>query len=84
MDAVRYLRAVGSVHARTGKKITGITFTNDRYNFVELFKEFCFEDWDKEQQKQKEIKNKQDLERKKRQERERYKIKAMDERTEPY
>lgn len=45
LDPVRILRAVGSIHEKTGEKITGITFTNDRYDFMELFNTFCYEQW---------------------------------------
>lgn len=45
LDAVRILRAVGSIHEKTGKKITGLTFTDDRYDFHELFNSHCKEQW---------------------------------------
>lgn len=45
MDPVRILRAVGSIHEKTGEKITGQTFTKDRYDFMELFNTYCHEKW---------------------------------------
>lgn len=45
LDPVRILRAVGSIHEVTGEKITGLTFTNDRYDFMELFNTYCHEKW---------------------------------------
>lgn len=45
MDPVRILRAVGSIHEKTGEKITGLTFTDDRYDFMELFNKYCADEW---------------------------------------
>lgn len=45
LDPVRILRAVGSIHEKTGKKITGLTFSDDRYDFMELFNTYCHEEW---------------------------------------
>lgn len=45
LDPVRILRAVGSIHEVTGEKITGQTFSKDRYDFMELFNTYCYEEW---------------------------------------
>lgn len=45
MDPVRILRAVGSIHEGTKEKITGLTYTSDRYDFMQLFNTFCYEKW---------------------------------------
>lgn len=50
-DTVRLLRLVGSIHSGTKKRITGIEYTSDRYNFDELkelyIKEECKKDYEK-------------------------------------
>lgn len=47
LDGVRILRAVGSIHEKTGKRISGITFSDDRYDFDTLFNLYCIKDWKK-------------------------------------
>lgn len=44
-DPVRVLRAVGSVHEKTGEIITGDTFSKDRFDFMYLFNRFCHDEW---------------------------------------
>lgn len=52
-DRVRLLRLVGTIHSKTGKKIWGESFTDDRYLFDEIFDLFCKEEWEKEKEKRK-------------------------------
>lgn len=44
-DTVRLLRLAGSIHEKTGKKITAISYTNDRYDFENLLAVTCPEDY---------------------------------------
>ncbi|MGM0843318.1 MAG: hypothetical protein ACQEWE_21605 [Bacillota bacterium] len=54
LDPVRVLRAVGSVHEKTGKKITGMTYTHDRYDFMDVFQTYCSDEWNTYLHKQEE------------------------------
>ena len=57
-DRVRLLRMIGSVHSKTGKNIHGLTFTDDRYDFWDLFETTCpqeFADLEKRRKKALEI-----------------------------
>ena len=61
LDPVRILRAVGSLHEKTGEKITGTSFTNDRYDFMEIFNTYCAKEWEahllaQEKERQKRVK----------------------------
>ncbi|MFJ7680435.1 hypothetical protein ACIQXQ_20690 [Peribacillus sp. NPDC097198] len=50
-DKVRLLRLVGTIHSKTGKKIWGQSYTDDRYSFDELIGKFCSEEVEKEKKK---------------------------------
>ncbi|KZD70962.1 MarR family transcriptional regulator [Bacillus cereus] len=54
LDAVRVLRAVGSVHEKTDETITGVSFSDDRYDFDELFDTFCKLRWEQTQKEERE------------------------------
>jgi len=62
-DPVRILRAIGSKHEKTGKKITGKTYTNDRIDFHDILNTFCKEEWEeyviKKKEKRKKVVEKQ-------------------------
>lgn len=46
-DPVRVLRAAGAIHEKTGRKIWGRSYTDDRYDFDELFAYFCADEKEK-------------------------------------
>jgi len=52
-DKVRLLRLVGTIHSKTGKKVHGVSYTDDRYSFDELMSKFCAEELEKEKEKRK-------------------------------
>ncbi|HDX9701711.1 TPA: MarR family transcriptional regulator [Bacillus thuringiensis] len=54
LDAVRVLRAVGSVHEKTEEVITGVSYSYDRYDFDELFDTFCKLRWEQTQKEERE------------------------------
>ncbi|MCU4954498.1 hypothetical protein OCD81_27875 [Bacillus paranthracis] len=65
LDDVRILRAVGSIHEKTGKKVVGTYHTSDRFIFDEVFNNHCSFAWRKHLKEQEEAKQKALLEKEK-------------------
>ncbi|GAB6742470.1 hypothetical protein bcgnr5412_55550 [Bacillus cereus] len=65
LDDVRILRAVGSIHEKTGKKVVGTYHTSDRFIFDEVFNDHCSFAWRKHLKEQEELKQKVLLEKEK-------------------
>lgn len=65
MDDVRILRAVGSIHEKTGKKVTATYYTKDRFDFKEAFDMHCAFGWRQYLQEKEEKRKKELLQREK-------------------
>jgi Spy/CpxP family protein refolding chaperone len=45
-DTVRLLRLAGTIHSGTDKSIFGYSYTEDRYDFMDLLKTTCYEEYE--------------------------------------